>query len=130
MLAGMRAPDGYFDRALGREKRVHDVTAISPGEDYTVAIDRALADSDAALVVIGPGWLTVTSPQGARRLFEPGDYVRLDSHILRRDIRAVPVLVGGARCRRLPSCPMTCRRWLSGRPWNCTTRPGARTSTD
>ena len=68
---------------LGARSVFNDVTAISPGEDYTVAIDRALVDCDAALVVIGPGWLPVTSPQGARRLFEP-----------------------------------------SGRPWNCTTKPG------
>ena len=43
----------------------HDVSAISPGEDYKLTIDRALADCDAALVVIAPGWLTAESPQGA-----------------------------------------------------------------
>jgi TIR domain len=91
---------------LGARSVFHDVTAISPGEDYTVAIERALADSDAALVVIGPGWLTVTSPQGARRLFEPGDYVRLElATILRRDIRAIPVLVGGARLPKAAELP-------------------------
>ncbi len=82
---------------LGSRSVFQDVTAISPGEDYTLAIDRALADCDAALVVIGPGWLTAASPEGTRRLFEPGDYVRLElARMLRRDIRVIPVLVGGA----------------------------------
>jgi len=100
-----RLTDTLIQR-LGARSVFHDVTAISPGEDYTVAIDRALADCDAALVVIGPGWLTVTSPQGARRLFEPGDYVRLElATILRRDIRAIPVLVGGARLPKAAELP-------------------------
>ena len=100
-----RLTDALLQR-LGARSVFHDVTAISPGEDYTVAIDRALVDCDAALVVIGPGWLTVTSPQGARRLFEPGDYVRLElATILRRDIRAIPVLVGGARLPKAAELP-------------------------
>jgi TIR domain len=100
-----RLTDTLLQR-LGAKSVFHDVTAISPGEDYTVAIDRALADCDAALVVIGPGWLTATSPQGSRRLYEPGDYVRLElATILRRGIRAVPVLVGGARLPKAAELP-------------------------
>lgn len=91
---------------LGAKSVFHDVTAISPGEDYTLAIDHALADCDAALVVIGPGWLTATSPQGTRRLFQPDDYVRLElARILSRDIRAIPVLVGGARLPKAAELP-------------------------
>jgi hypothetical protein len=82
---------------LGPKSVFQDVTAISPGQDYTVAIDRALADSDAALVVIGPGWLTAATSQGSRRLLEADDYVRLElARALSRDIRVIPVLVGGA----------------------------------
>ncbi len=91
-----RLTDALFQR-LGPRSVFQDVTAISPGQDYTVAIDRALDDSDAALVVIGPGWLTAVTPQGTRRLLEAGDYVRLElARALRRDIRVIPVLVGGA----------------------------------
>jgi len=100
-----RLTDTLIQR-LGARSVFHDVTAISPGEDYTVAIDRALADSDAALVVIGPGWLTAETSQGARRLFEPGDYVRLElATMLRRGIRAVPVLVGGAQLPKADELP-------------------------
>jgi hypothetical protein len=83
---------------LGPKSVFQDVTAISPGQDYTVAIDRALADSDVALAVIGPGWLTAATPRGTRRLLESDDYVRLElARALARDIRVIPVLVGGAR---------------------------------
>jgi len=91
-----RLTDALFQR-LGPRSVFQDVTAISPGQDYTVAIDRALDDSDAALVVIGPGWLTASAPHGSRRLLEADDYVRLElARALRRDIRVIPILVGGA----------------------------------
>ena len=74
-----------------------DVIAIAPGQDFTVELDRALDDSDAVLAVIGPGWLTAATPQGAPRLFEADDYVRLElARALNRNVRVVPVLVGGA----------------------------------
>lgn len=91
---------------LGPKSVFHDVTAISPGQDYSVAIDRALADSDAALVVIGPGWLTAVTPQGTRRLLEADDYVHLElARALGRDIRVIPVLVGGARLPEAAELP-------------------------
>ena len=92
------------------------MTAISPGQNYTVAIDRALADSDAVLAVIGPGWLTAVTPQGMPRLLEAGDYVHLElARALERDIRVIPVLVGGAR---LPEAARPSRTSDSKRrPW-------------
>ncbi|HKO85770.1 MAG TPA: toll/interleukin-1 receptor domain-containing protein, partial [Actinomycetota bacterium] len=86
-----------LQQRLGAKNVFQDVTAIAPGQDYTAAIDRALDGSDAVLVMIGPGWLTAATPQGARRLFEADDYVRLEvGGALRRNVRVVPVLVGGA----------------------------------
>lgn len=93
-------------QGLGPRSVFQDVTAISPGQDYTVAIDHALADSDAALVVIGPGWLTAVTPQGTRRLLEADDYVRLELvRALGRDIRVIPVLVGGAQLPEATELP-------------------------
>jgi len=86
-----------LQQRLGAKNVFQDVTAIAPGQDYTAAIDRALEASDAVLVMIGPGWLTAATPQGAPRLFEADDYVRLEvGGALRRSVRVVPVLVGGA----------------------------------
>jgi hypothetical protein len=82
---------------LGAKSVFQDVTAIAPGQDYTAAIDRALDGCEAVLVVIGPGWLAAATPQGTPRLFEADDYVRLElSRALNRNVRVVPVLVGGA----------------------------------
>ena len=82
------------------------MTAISPGQDYTVVIDRALADSDVALAVIGPGWVTAVTPQGTRRLLEDDDYVHLElAGALRRGIRVIPVLVGGAQLPEAAELP-------------------------
>jgi hypothetical protein len=82
---------------LGARNIFQDVVAILPGEDFTDAVDRALTNSDAALVVIGPRWLTVTGPDGVRRLEQPLDNVRAEVEAaLGRDLRVIPVLVGGA----------------------------------
>ena len=91
-----RLTDALLQR-LGAKNVFQDVTAIAPGQDYTAAIDHALDASDAVLVMIGPGWLTAATPQGSPRLFEADDYVRLEvGGALRRSVRVVPVLVGGA----------------------------------
>jgi hypothetical protein len=91
-----RLADALLQR-LGAKSVFQDVIAIAPGQDFTVELDRALDDSDAVLAVIGPGWLTAATPQGAPRLFEADDYVRLElARALNRNVRVVPVLVGGA----------------------------------
>jgi TIR domain len=91
-----RLTDALLQR-LGAKSVFQDVIAIAPGKDFTVELDRALDDSDAVLAVIGPGWLTAATPQGAPRLFEADDYVRLElARALNRNVRVVPVLVGGA----------------------------------
>jgi hypothetical protein len=100
-----RLTDALLQR-LGPKSVFQDVIGIGPGQDYTVAIDRALADSDAALVVIGPGWLTAATQQGTRRLLEADDYVHLElATALRRDIRVIPVLVGGAQLPEAAELP-------------------------
>ena len=49
------------------------------------------------LAIIGPNWLKVTDTQGRRRLDDRNDFVRLEiAAALQRNIRVVPVLVGGA----------------------------------
>ena len=85
-------------RRLGRRNVFHDVTAIAPGQDYLVAIDRALAGCDTVLAVIGPGWLAASPGSSTPRLFEPDDVVRLElSRALAGRTPVVPVLVGQAR---------------------------------
>jgi hypothetical protein len=91
-----RLHDSLADH-LGERNIFQDVVAIRPGEDFTGAIDRALDESDAALAVIGPRWLTVAGADGTPRLAESDDYVRAELlAALAHDLPVVPVLVGGA----------------------------------
>jgi hypothetical protein len=82
---------------LGEGNVFQDVAAIDPGVHFGDAIVRALDDCDAVLAVIGPAWVSASTPAGLRRLDQPDDYVRLElSTALARDARVIPVLVGGA----------------------------------
>jgi len=91
-----RLSDALVDR-LGRDQVFYDVTAIGAGRDFTMAIDQALASSDATLAVIGPGWLRAATADGSPRLFEPDDFVRRElACALASGLPVVPVLVGGA----------------------------------
>jgi TIR domain len=82
--------------AFGEDKVFQDVAGIDPGEDFEVAIDAALDEADAVLVLIGPNWLA-PGADGLSRLHDANDYVRIEvSKSLARNIRVVPILVGGA----------------------------------
>ena len=84
---------------LGRDSEIFmDVDGIPPGEDFRVYIDHAIGQCDAFVAMIGPNWLDARDGQGRRRLDDPGDFVRLEiAAALDRNIRVIPVLVGGAR---------------------------------
>jgi hypothetical protein len=92
---------------FGERNIFQDVVAVQPGEDFTDAIERALSQSEAALVVIGPRWLTVTDAAGTRRLDQSDDFVRAElMAALAHELRVIPVLVGGAtmpNAAQLPS---------------------------
>lgn len=91
-----RLADALVQR-LGAKGVFQDVIAIAPGQDYMRVIDSALDVCDAMLAVIGPNWVTASTADGASRLSEADDVVRLElGRALERDVRIVPVLVGGA----------------------------------
>lgn len=81
---------------FGAERVFMDVAGIEPGMDFEIEIEKAIGACDAVLVVIGRHWLEVSGPKG-RRLDDPKDFVRLEvAAAARREVRVVPVLVGGA----------------------------------
>ncbi|MCK6211583.1 toll/interleukin-1 receptor domain-containing protein [Georgenia sp. EYE_87] len=93
-------------RRLGRSDVFLDVAEIRPGSDFTDAIDTALRQSDAVLVVIGPRWLSAAVADGRPRLDDPQDYVRREvAAALDGSLPVVPVLVGGARLPRADELP-------------------------
>jgi hypothetical protein len=82
-----------------------DVENIADGEIFSEVIERALKACDVALVIIGPNWASARNESG-RRLDQPDDWVRTEtSLVLNRQIRVIPVLVGGASMPRAEDLP-------------------------
>jgi cyclophilin family peptidyl-prolyl cis-trans isomerase len=74
-----------------------DIDAIPPGVPYDDYIAQAVGSCDVLIALIGPHWLTVTDKAGRRRLDDPADLTRLEIlAALKRNIRVIPALVGGA----------------------------------
>ena len=82
-----------------------DIDQIEPGEDFVQVIDRKVGACETAVVLIGKGWLSASDGEG-RRLDNPEDFVRLEvAAALQRNVRVVPVLVGGAAMPRMQQLP-------------------------
>ncbi len=81
---------------FGRDEIFYDLVHIPPGQHFPQRIAAALSQAAVLLVVIGPDWLTGGS------LANPDDWVRweIETALGRRDLRMIPLLVGGAE---LPS---------------------------
>jgi formylglycine-generating enzyme required for sulfatase activity len=75
-----------------------DITTIDYGVDFVETIEQAVQQCDVLLAIIGPQWQTITDQSGKRRRLEnPNDFVRLEIvTALNRNVRVIPVLVGGA----------------------------------
>lgn len=86
-----------LERRLGNERVFRDVDTLRPGDDFVRAIDSRLAECRVMLVVIGREWLDARTADGARRLDDAGDFVRLEvvAALARPTVLVVPVLVEG-----------------------------------
>ena len=92
---------------FGGKQIFRDVEAIEAGMDFVDAINKAVGSSAALLAVIGPMWLNVTGRDGRRRIDDPNDFVRLEiGAALSRNIRVIPVLVGGATMPKAEELPV------------------------
>jgi hypothetical protein len=86
-----------LSEAFGEASVFMDIDTIAPGQDFVQVIDEALVRCEVALVLIGPNWLAMADRHGRRRLDNDGDFVRMEIEgALTRNIRVLPVLVGGA----------------------------------
>jgi hypothetical protein len=72
---------------------------IAPGVDFVSRITRAVGACHVLLVIIGPRWATISDGGTLGRIFEPGDFVRLEVEegLRRSGVAVIPVLVGGAK---------------------------------
>src|SRR5262249_40394164 len=61
-------------------------------------ITTAVGSCDALIALIGPHWVSVIDKSGRRRLDDPTDFTRLEiAAALKRNVRVIPALVGGAQ---------------------------------
>jgi hypothetical protein len=127
-----------------------DLDDIQPGANFVKAIEEHVAACDCMLVLIGKRWLDSRDPAGARRLDNPGDFVRIEiARALERKIRVVPVLLGTTSMpterdlppdirslAKLQAITLSDKRWdydinelvraLGGKPRETTTRTASR----
>src|SRR4051812_8023907 len=90
-----RLYDRLVDR-FGDASVFKDLDSMEPGADFGEVIEETVAHCDALVAVIGRDWLKVER-SGRRRLDDPQDWVHLEiANALKRKIRVIPVLVGGA----------------------------------
>jgi hypothetical protein len=83
-----------------------DIDSLPPGADFVQVIESSVNSCDVFLAIIGKQWLTVRDEEGRARLHSPEDFVRVEaSAALARQIRLIPVLVGGARMPRSVDLP-------------------------
>ena len=97
-----------LEAAFGRDNVFKDVFDIPPGKDFRDVVREGVAWCDVMLVIIGPTWLSVTDEDGARRLDQADDFVRIEVKTGLEDdgVVTIPVLVKDAtlpRARQMPS---------------------------
>lgn len=84
----------HLAQKFGEERVFIDVDTIAPGVDFTSAISDRVANCDALIALIGPGWLNARNDAGNRRLDTAEDFVRLELEAaLARGTRIIPVLI-------------------------------------
>lgn len=106
-----RIGDGLA-RRFGRAVIFRDIDAIAAGTDFVRALERAIADACACLVLIGDTWLDCVDADGNRRLDARDDTVRREIELAlgRPGLMVVPVLVEGARMPEADSLPTSIRQ--------------------
>jgi TIR domain len=89
-----------YDRLVqrfGRQAIFKDVDSIPLGVDFRKSLDDAVGRCNLLLAIIGRQWLSSQNENGARRLDDPRDFVRIEIEAaLQREIPVIPLLVQGA----------------------------------
>jgi hypothetical protein len=95
-----------LERSFGEKSVFLDVVGIQFGRDFRKIIDQNVTACGALLAIIGPRWALIEDANGAKRLDNPNDYVRLEiATALARDIPVIPVLVREAKMPHIDQLP-------------------------
>lgn len=102
-----------YDRLVARFKRKNvfkDVDDIPAGVDFGAYIRQSVRECAVILVVIGPRWLDARTNDGARRLDDPGDWVRIEIETaLTLGLIIIPLLVESATMPNADELPASLR---------------------
>ena len=83
-----------------------DLESLPPGRDFVDVIQERLRQAVSMVLIIGPRWLTMTTPSGARRLDDPADLHREEIRtVLASGKDVFHVLVQGAHVPQLNDLP-------------------------
>lgn len=81
------------------ERNVFMDIELEPGIDFVDRIAEVVGACHVFLVIVGPTWATLSNGGSRPRITDREDFVRLEveTALRRRDVRVIPLLVGGAR---------------------------------
>jgi CHASE2 domain-containing sensor protein len=98
-------------RRFGEDSVFKDSDSIQAGQEWPERLEAAIADASVVLVVIGPQWADARDRNGARRLEDPQDWVRLEVEkaLANEQAQVVPVLVDGAAMPAATDLPESLR---------------------
>ena len=87
--------------AFGEQSVFRDLDDIPAGVDFRTVLDKETNSCKVMLVLIGPQWAGITDSHGNKRLFDAGDYTRIEVETgLRRlgenKIAVIPILLMNA----------------------------------
>jgi hypothetical protein len=106
-FAGRLADD--LIEIFGPDRVFRDVE-IPIGSDFSDVLQRAIAASDALIVVIGRNWAGSRAGSETTRLFDPTDWVRAEIEAaLVQGKQVIPVLVSGAKMPAASTLPASIR---------------------
>ena len=105
--------EGYagriYDRLaphFGADAIFMDVDDIPAGVDFVKFLEKEVQSCDVLIALVGRQWLNVKDEYGNRRLDNPADFVRIEiATALGRDIRVIPVLLGGIQMPNVSDLP-------------------------
>lgn len=82
---------------IGEECIFRDID-LQEGIHFPSVLAESLETCSAALVIIGPSWMSIQNKDGGLRIFDQDDWVHFEvKSIIRCDMTIVPVLVDGAQ---------------------------------
>lgn len=93
--------------AYGEDAVFRDIESIPLGQNFSGVLDEATSTCNVMLVVIGPQWAGITDAQGNKRLFDPGDFTRIEveTGLAHKEILVIPILVMNATMPGIQDIP-------------------------